>query len=188
MVEIFKACTIQSTISDSAHSDSNEQIDKINDYEEQVDAGNWLGSDSAEQVDQINDSDKQVGAIINDYDKKVDAISDTQKLVVTRSDPSSDPKLTTHTTNRNFAHKLLFSGFFQKIISVFIRPINTLITADVMGVQDILSLRQTVLQKSNITDVTRSCVRIFWGSFVKKIWTIWDEATSQTLAPMRNPD
>ena len=30
MVEIFKGCTIQSTISDSAHSDSGEQVDNIN--------------------------------------------------------------------------------------------------------------------------------------------------------------
>ena len=37
MVENFKGCTIQSTISDSAHSDYNEQVDKIYDSEEQVD-------------------------------------------------------------------------------------------------------------------------------------------------------
>ena len=30
MVENFKGCTIQSTISDSAHSDSGEQVDNIN--------------------------------------------------------------------------------------------------------------------------------------------------------------
>ena len=33
MVGNFKGCTIQSTISDSAHSDSYEQVDKINDSE-----------------------------------------------------------------------------------------------------------------------------------------------------------
>ena len=63
MVENFKGCTIQSTISDSAHSNSEKQVDEINDFEEQVDARNWLRNYSAEQVDQINDSDKQVDAI-----------------------------------------------------------------------------------------------------------------------------
>ena len=58
MVEIFKGCTIQSTISDSTHSNFNEQVDEINGSEEQVDARNWLRNDSAEQLDQINDSDK----------------------------------------------------------------------------------------------------------------------------------
>ena len=76
MVKIFKGCTIQSTISDSAHSDSYEQVDKINDPGEQVDARNWLRNDSAEQVDQINDSSKQVYEITNDSDKQVDAIID----------------------------------------------------------------------------------------------------------------
>ena len=58
MIESFKGCTIQSTISDSAHSDSDEQVDEINDSEEQVESRNWLRNYSAEQVDQINDSDK----------------------------------------------------------------------------------------------------------------------------------
>ena len=39
-------------------------------------------------------------------EKQVDATNDSQKLVVTRSDPksdpSSDPKAATHTTNGNF--------------------------------------------------------------------------------------
>ena len=85
MVEIFKGCTIRSTISNSAHSNSNKQVDKIN--------------DSTEQVDQINDSDKQVDAIINDSDQQVDAISDYEKLVVDGSDPKIDPRAATHTIN-----------------------------------------------------------------------------------------
>ena len=78
MVEIFKGCTIQSTISDSAHSDSDKQVDKINYSEEKVDARKWLRNDPAEQVDQKNYSDKHVGAITNDSDRQVDAISDSQ--------------------------------------------------------------------------------------------------------------
>ena len=80
MVENFKGCTIQSTISDSAHSGSDEQVDKINDSEEQVDAKNWLRNDSTEQVDQINDYDKEVDAIKNDSNKQVDATSDSKRI------------------------------------------------------------------------------------------------------------
>ena len=81
MVENFKGCPIQSTISDSAHRDSNKQVYEINDSEEQVDARNWFRNDSVEQVDQINDSDKPVDAII----------SDSEKLVVDGSDPKRNP-------------------------------------------------------------------------------------------------
>ena len=97
-IKSFKGYTIQSTVNDSVYYDSDEQVDKINDSEEQVDLRNWLRDDSAKQVDQINDSVKQV-----------DTISDSEKLVVTRndpkSDPSSDPKVATNTTNRKFTQK-----------------------------------------------------------------------------------
>ena len=100
MVENFNGCTIQSTISDSAQSNSNAQVVKINDSEEQVDARNWLRNYSSEQVDQISDSYKQVDEIINDSDKQIDAISDPRKkLVVDGSNPKSAPRVATHTTN-----------------------------------------------------------------------------------------
>ena len=124
MFENFKGCTTQSTISNSAHSHSEKQVDEINDSEEQVDARNWLINDCVEQVDQINDSEKQVDAIINDSNKQVDATSDSEKLVVTGSDPksdlSNDPKAATHITNINFAPKLLISRFVPKIIPVVV--------------------------------------------------------------------
>ena len=60
MVEIFKGCNIQ----------SDEQVDKIIDYEEHVDTRIWLRNDSAEQVD---------------------AICDSEKLVVNGRNPKSDP-------------------------------------------------------------------------------------------------
>ena len=47
MVQNFKGCTAQSTIIDSAHSNSKEQVDVINDSEEQVDTKNWLRNDYA---------------------------------------------------------------------------------------------------------------------------------------------
>ena len=57
-------------------------------------------------------------------EEHVDAISDSEELVDAVSDPkrdpSSDPKVATHTTNRKFAHKLLISTFVPKIIPVVI--------------------------------------------------------------------
>ena len=68
-VENSNRCTIQSKMSGSAHSNSDKQVDEINDSEEQVYARNWLRNDYSKQIDQINDSDKQVDAIINDSKK-----------------------------------------------------------------------------------------------------------------------
>ena len=128
MVKNFKGCTIQSTIRDFTHSDSDKQVEEINDSKEQVDARNWLRNDSSEQVDQINESDKQVYAIKNDSNKQVDAISDSKRMVVTgsnpKSDPISNPKVAPHTTNGNFAQKLLISRFVSNIIPVVIQPIK----------------------------------------------------------------
>ena len=153
MVENFKGWTIQSTISDSAHNDSDKQVDEINGSEEQVDTRNWLRNDSVEQVDQINYSNKQV-----------DAISYYNKLVVTGSDPKSNqsinPKADTHTNNGTFAQKILISPFVPKIIPVVIWPINPPINANAMGVQDILSPRETVLPKASVTDAARSYERM----------------------------
>ena len=43
---------------------------------------------------------------------------------------------------------------------VFIGPINPLVTANVVGVQEILSPRHTVVPKASVTDAVRSCTRI----------------------------
>ena len=63
MVENFKGCTIQWTISNSTHNDSDKQVYERNDSEEQIDTRTWLRDNSAEQVDKINGSNKQVDAI-----------------------------------------------------------------------------------------------------------------------------
>ena len=57
---------------------SDKQVEKIIDSEEHVDVRNWLWNDSVEQVD---------------------AISDSNKMVVDWSDPKRDPRVATHTTN-----------------------------------------------------------------------------------------
>ena len=58
---------------------SDEQVNTTIDSEEHVDASNWLRNDSAKQVD---------------------AISDSEKLVVDGSDPKRNPHVATNTTNR----------------------------------------------------------------------------------------
>ena len=115
---------------------------------------NWLINDSAEQVDQINHFEKQVDTI-SDYEKLVDARNDT------KSDRSSNPKVATHTTNGKFTQNLLISRFVPKIIPVVIGPIKPLFTANVVGVQDILSPRHTVLLKASVTDAACTCALIF---------------------------
>ena len=152
-IKSFKGCTIQSTIKYSIYYYFDEQVDKINDSEEQVDARNWLRNDSAEQVDQINDSDKYVDAI-SDPKKLVDAGSDP------KSNPSSDTKVATHTTNGKFTQKKLISRFVTKITPVVIRTVKPLVTANAVDVQEILIPHQTVFLKAIVTDTAHSCARI----------------------------
>ena len=59
--------------------------------------------------------------------------------------------------NGNFTQESLINPN----IPVVIGPINPLITSNVVGVQEMLSLYQTVLLKANITDAMLSYARIF---------------------------
>ena len=90
--------------------------------------------DSNKQVDAINDSNKQVD-IINDSEELVDAGSDP------KSDPSSDPKVATYTTNRKSPQNLLRSQLCPEIIQGAIGPINQIVNEDVTGIQEILGSR-----------------------------------------------
>ena len=134
MVENFKGFTIQ----------SDEQVDKIIDPKEHVDARSWLRNNSTEQVD---------------------AISDSKKLIVDGSDPKSDQRVATpttniisatHATNGIATHKLLI----KPTIQVLVGPITPLVTSGVVGMRESLSPRQTVLPQANVTDAARSCARI----------------------------
>ena len=91
MVEKFKGCSIQ----------SDEQVDKIDDSKEQVDARNWLRNDSSEQVDVLNDS---------------------ENFVVDGSDPKSDPSVATHNTNGISATDTTNRISTQKLYPLFIKP------------------------------------------------------------------
>ena len=124
---------------------SDKQVDTIIDSKEHVDARNWLRNDSAEQVD---------------------AISDSEKLVVDGSDPKSDPSVATHTTNgisatdttnRIWTQKL----FINPTIQAVVRPITPLVTVVVEVAQEILSPHHTSLTQVNGTDVARPCACIF---------------------------
>ena len=136
---------------------------------------NFLRNDSAEQVDQINDPDKQVNTL-----------SDCKKLVDAESDPSSNPKVSTQNTNGNFTQKLFISPFVPKNIPIFIGTINLLVVADVVGVQGILSPRQTVLPKSIVTDAARSYARIFWVTPGKVVQTNRNDSMPQDFSYNEN--
>ena len=104
-IKEFKGCTIQSAISNSAQYDSDKQIDAINDSDEKVDAIN----DSNEQVDAINNSEELVDAGSNPT-----------------SDPSSDSKVATYTTNRIF-HKICWgSGLSPRSSKALMILLNSL--------------------------------------------------------------
>ena len=56
-----------------------------------------------------------------------------------------------------------------------------------VGVQDILSLRQTVLPKAGVTDVAHSCARIFRGTPGKVSCTERDDSTPRDVNSDENP-
>ena len=99
-----------------------------------------------------------------------------------KSDPSSDPKAATHTKNGNLAQKLLIMWFVPKIIPVVILKINPSITANVIGVQDVLIQYQTVLLKASVMNAGRSCASIFQRNSGKVIRTNKDDATPQDIS------
>ena len=91
---------IQSTINDSAHPNSEEQVDAISDSEEQV-------------------------YVISNSEELVDAVSDPKR------NPSSNPKVSTYTTNGKSTQKLPKKRFVPKIIQGEICLIDQLVTEDV---------------------------------------------------------
>ena len=124
---------------------SDEQVDTIIDSKEHVDVRNWLINDSAEQVD---------------------AISDSEKLVVDGSDPKSDPSVAAHTTNgipdtdttNGISTQKLF---INPTIQAVVRPIIPLVTVKVKFAQESLSRCQTSLPHANSTEAARPCTIIF---------------------------
>ena len=78
--------SIQSTISNYAHIDSDELVDAISASKELVDAV----SHPKELVDAVSNSEELSDAVSNP-----------------KSDPSSDPEVATYTTNKKFQNKLL---------------------------------------------------------------------------------
>ena len=133
MIESFKGFTIQ----------SDEQVEKIIDSEEHVDARNWLRNDSAKQVD---------------------AISDSKKLVVDGSDPKIDQRVANHTTNAISATETTNIISTQKLlinptIQVVVRPITPLVTAGVECTRESWSPRQTFSPPENVIDAAGPCAR-----------------------------
>ena len=134
---------------------SEKQVDTTIDSEEHVDARNWLRNDTTEHVD---------------------AICDSEKLVVDGSDPKSDPIVkthttnvisTTHSTNGISTQTLLINQTIQAVVQL----ITPLVTDEVEVAQESLSRRQ-----ANVTDVARPCTFIL-RTTAKVIGTKRDRTT-----------
>ena len=84
------------------------------------------------------------------------------------SDLKRDPKVVTHTTtgisstctNNIISTQTLLINLTIKVV---IGPINPIVTTGVVGAQDSLNPRQTVLPQVNITNAARSCAGIYWN-------------------------
>ena len=125
----------------------------------------------------------------NDSAKQVDAIRDSEKLVVDGSDQKSDPRVPTHTANQISATHTTNGISTQKLlinptIQVVVGPITLLVTANVEGVRESSSPRQTVLPLANVTDAARICARIY-RTTGKVIRTERDSATPRDAFPSK---
>ena len=89
------------------------------------------------------------------------------------SDPTSDQKEATHTsdgnkrkltdtdtTNVNYPRKLLINRLIPEITTVTIPPIDQTITEDTEGCGETLHVGRTILSNKIFTDVARSAVRV----------------------------
>ena len=98
MMKDFKGFTIQSTISDSSHSDSDELVDAI--------------SNSKELVDALSNS-KELDDAVSDLASDLKVATNT-----------SDGNVFTDTTNGNSPHKLLANREVPAIIQGVIPPVT----------------------------------------------------------------
>ena len=76
------------------------------------------------------------------------------------SNPKSDPKVATYTTNRKSTQKLFIKWLIPKIIPGTFLTIEQMITYDVPGILETLDVCQTVRSKKIVPNVTRSGAHI----------------------------
>ena len=72
------------------------------------------------------------------------------------SDPNSDPKVATHTTKRNYLHKLLTNREIPEIIQGFIPPVKQTTLGGVATSRRGMNAVRAVLRKEIFTGATRS--------------------------------
>ena len=77
------------------------------------------------------------------------------------SDPNSDPKVYTYTTNENYPQKLFINRLIPEIIWGSITPIHQTITEDDAGIRETFEACQTIILKEIGTDAARRGARIF---------------------------
>ena len=79
----------------------------------------------------------------------------------TESNPNSDPKLATHTTNVYSPHKLLTNRLIPEIISFAIPPIDQTIAEDAAGSGETLHVRHTIISEEIVTNAVHSAAQVF---------------------------
>ena len=76
------------------------------------------------------------------------------------SNPNSDPKVDTHTSDGYSPHKLLINRIISEIIPVAIPPIDQTIAEYAALSGDTLRARCTILSKEIVTDTARSAAHV----------------------------
>ena len=145
MMKEFKVFTIQSTISDSAHSEYNKLDDAISDSEELADAVR----DSEELVDAVRNSKEVVNPINN---------LASNPMVATHT---SDGNYSNKTTNRNSPHKFLEMRVFLSIIQGVISLLHQANADGILTCGGALDAVRTGLSEEIITGVVLSTARVF---------------------------
>ena len=132
----FKIFFIQSTISDSVYSNSEELVDTISDSKELVDTA----SNSKELVDNVSNSKALFDAVSN---------------------PSINPKVATYTTNGYSPHGLLENSEIPAIIQGTIPPVLQATVDGVLICGGALNAIFTVLSEEIVTGVATSAAHFF---------------------------
>ena len=132
----FKRFFIQSTISDTVYSNSEELVDTISGSKELVDTS----SDSKELVDKVSNSKELFDAV---------------------SDPSINPNVATYTINGKSLHKLLENSEIPEIIKGTIPPFHKATGDGVLTCGGALHAICTVPSEEIVTGVATSAARVF---------------------------
>ena len=110
----------------------------------------------------------------------------------TESNPNSDPKVATYTTNGNSPHTLFINRLIPEIIPDAIPPIDQIIKENASGIRETLEARQKILSKEIVMYAVRGGARIFLTRREeirtgRDKTTPWDRKTAVVAARLTSP-